>query len=185
MKDGVRIILGRILKDVKVELGDEFDKNFVREGFFNEAWSRKRSVVNAGKPILVNTGLLRKSVKSRVNGDGIEFYSDLPYAGIHNEGGEIVVTARMKRFFWAKYYGATGSFGRKKSGALRGDRRNARLTGEADFWKAMALMKVGRKIRIPKRQFIGASAEVEASVREIIEENLSEYFGKDFKIIMK
>ena len=33
----------------------------------------------------------------------IRFFTDLPYADIHNEGGEIVVTKRMKGYFWHKY----------------------------------------------------------------------------------
>ena len=44
-------------------------------------------------------------------------------------------------------------------------------------------MKTGSTIKIPKRQFLGVSPEVEAAVREIIEENLNEYVNKiDFKI---
>jgi phage gpG-like protein len=38
-------------------------------------------------------------------------------------------------------------------------------------------MKEGSRIKIPKRQFLGASPEVEHAVREIIEENLGEYFN--------
>ena len=108
---------------------------------------------------------------------------DRPYAAIHNEGGAIKVTAKMKRFFWYKYYSATGSFGRKKDGSMRNDNRNRQLGTEADFWKAMALMKVGATIKIPKRQFLGTSPEVEAAVREIIEENLTDYINDiDFNI---
>ena len=89
----------------------------------------------------------------------------------------------MRRFFWYKYYSTTGSFGRKKNGNLRNDRRNRQLGTEADFWKAMALMKEGDTIKIPKRQFLGKSPEVEETVREIIEKNLSEYINDiDFNI---
>lgn len=48
----------------------------------------------------------------------------------------------------------------------------------AEFWRCMALMKVGSSIRIPRRQFLGASAEVEKAVVAIIERNLSEYFNE-------
>lgn len=88
----------------------------------------------------------------------------------------------MKSFFWYKYYSTTGSFGRRKDGSLRRDKRNSRLTTEAEFWKAMALMRVGSSIRIPRRRFLGNSPEVEAAVREIIEENITEYFRTDFNI---
>lgn len=111
------------------------------------------------------------------------FFSDLPYAAIHNEGGEIRVTARMKRYFWYRHYSATGSFGRRKDGSLRKDKKNRQLSSEADFWKAMALMKVGATIRIPQRKFLGTSPEVEAAVRQIIEENLTDYINNiDFNI---
>ena len=67
--------------------------------------------------------------------------------------------------------------------SLRQDKKNSQLSSEADFWKAMALMKVGATIRIPQRKFLGASPEVEAAVRAIIEENLTEYINNiDFDI---
>ena len=90
------------------------------------------------------------------------------------------MTARMKRYFWARHYAAVGGFGRKKNGELRGDKRTRQLSSEAAFWKYM--MRVGSVIHIPRRQFLGASPEVERAVTEIIEEKLSEYFNNDFKL---
>lgn len=176
------IVFGRILKDIQIDLKDEFDKNFERQGFFSEKWERRRSPLRAGRATLVGTGGLRRSVKSRVTADGVTFYSAHPAADIHNEGGEIKVTARMKSYFWHRYYEAVGGFGRKKNGELRNDKRTRRLSGEAAFWKYMALMRVGSVIRIPKRQFLGAASEVEKAVTDIIETRLSEYFNKDFKL---
>ena len=40
----------------------------------------------------------------------------------------------------------------------------------------MALMKVGKAIKIPRRQFLGMAPEVERTVRQIIEDNLTSYF---------
>ncbi len=178
MKSEIRRILGRILDDIRVELSDEFDRNFERQAFFSEAWQRRKSPLGGDRHILVDTGRLRQSIQSRVGEDSVTFHSTLPYAAIHNEGGEIVVTGKMKRYFWAKYREATGSFGRKKNGELRRDKRNARLGTEAEFWKFMALKKEGTSIRIPRRRFLGTSPEVESAVREIIEENLTEYFNE-------
>ncbi|MDE6361331.1 MAG: phage virion morphogenesis protein [Muribaculaceae bacterium] len=180
----VRMIFKRILKDVKVELGDEFDKNFERQAFFTQAWQRCKSPTRPGGHILVDTGGLRRSVRSEIKESSIVFRSDHPAAAIHNEGGEIIVTEKMKKFFWRKYFNATGSFGRKKDGSMRNTKRNHQLSDEADFWKAMALKKVGSKIRIPQRQFLGTSPEVEAAVRQIIEDNLTEYIKEiDFSIL--
>lgn len=178
-----RAIFQSILRDIQVELGDEFDQNFERQAFFSQAWQRRKSPTRPGGLILVDSGGLRRSVRSEIRESSIVFLSDHPAAAIHNEGGEIKVTAKMKRFFWHKYYSATGSFGRKKNGELRQDKRNNQLSAEADFWKAMALMKVGATIRIPQRKFLGTSPEVESAVRAIIEENLTEYINSiDFNI---
>ena len=158
----LRKVVRRILSDIRVELGDEFDQNFERQGFFAEKWQRRKSPIRGDGHILVASGDLRKSIRSRSDESSITFYSDLAYAGIHNEGGEIKVTARMKRFFWHKY----------------------RETKD-EFWKAMALMKVGKTIKIPRRQFLGMAPEVETEVRKIIEDNLTQYFEHDFNINTK
>lgn len=158
----LRKVVRRILSDIRVELGDEFDQNFERQGFFAEKWQRRKSPIRGDGHILVASGDLRKSIRSRSDDHSITFYSDLAYAGIHNEGGEIKVTARMKRFFWHKYYET-----------------------KDEFWKAMALMKVGKTIKIPRRQFLGMAPEVETEVRKIIEDNLTQYFEHDFNINTK
>lgn len=174
------------LGDIRVELGDEFDRNFERQAYFSQAWARRRSPLRPGRSTLVDTGQLRRSVKSRVTADSVTFYTDLPYAAIHNDGGEIVVTKRMKGFFWHKYREAVGSFGRKKNGERRDDKRNRRLSTEADFWRAMALKPVGGVIRLPRRRFLGAGPEVERIVREIVEENLGENLeGMDLNVKRK
>jgi len=178
-------IIKRILRDIQVELGDEFDRNFERQAFFSEAWARRKSPNRPGGTLLIDTGNLRRSVRSRTTENSITFFTDLPYASIHNDGGEIVVTAKMKRFFWYKYYEATGSFGRKKNGERRNDKRTRQLSTEADFWRFMALKRAGTTIRIPRRRFLGAGPEVERIVLEIIEENLNEYFNVDFSIERK
>ena len=182
MTDNFKRTLKKVLRDIQVELTEEFDRNFEREAFFSEAWERRKSPTRPNGHILVDSGTLRRSIRSEIRESSIVFKSDLPYAAVHNEGGEIKVTERMKRFFWYKYYSTTGRFGRRKDGSLRRDKRNNRLTTEAEFWKCMAMMKVGASIRIPRRRFLGNSPEVEQAVREIIEENITEFFNTDFDI---
>ena len=194
MNEEVAKVIKRILRDIQVELGDEFDRNFERQAFFSEAWARRRSPTRPGGTILIDTGDLRRSVRSRTTENSITFYTDLPYAAIHNDGGEIVVTEKMKRYFRAKFYEAQGGFTRKKAGGGRKTLSDGgfyawtakmSLTPEAEFWRFMALKKVGSKIVIPRRRFLGAGPEVERIVREIIEENLDEYFKIDFTITRK
>ncbi len=87
MNDDVRKIIRRILKDIRVEMGDEFDRNFERQAFFSEAWARRKSPTRPGGSILIDTGSLRKSIGSRTTENSIVFYTTLPYAAIHNDGG--------------------------------------------------------------------------------------------------
>ena len=185
MNKDVQKIIRNILNDIRIDLTDEFDRNFERQAFFSEAWQRRKSSTRPGGSILVDSGRLRQSISSRTTENSITFFTNEPYAAIHNDGGEIRVTAKMKRFFWHKYYEATGSFGRKKNGERRNDKRTIQLSTEAEFWKFMALMKVGRTITIPRRRFLGTSPEVEQTVREIIEENITEYFNVEFEIRRK
>lgn len=169
-------IIAKILRDIRVELADEFDKNFERQGFFAEKWQRHKSPLRKGGHILVKSGDLRRSIRAVSDANSVTFSSDLPYAAIHNYGGEIQVTARMKRYFWHKYYETVGGFGRKKNGQLRQDKRNANLGEAAELYKHMALMKVGSKITIPRRRFLGYSPEIEKAVTDVIEDNLEQYF---------
>lgn len=180
--DVMQRMLKRIIRDVQVELKDEFDKNFERQAFFAKPWQRRKSPLRPGGAILVDSGSLRRSIKSRAGESNVVFESHHPAAAIHNEGGEIVVTEKMRKFFWYKYYEAQGSLGRKKNGELRRDKYNLRLTTEAVFWRNMALMKKGSTIKMPQRQFIGNAPEVEKVVREIIEENVEKYLNNDCKL---
>lgn len=193
MNEEAGIIIKRILRDIQVELGDEFDRNFERQAFFSEAWARRKSPNRPGGTLLIDTGNLRRSVRSRTTENSITFFTDLPYASIHNDGGEIVVTAKMKRYFRAKFYESQGGFERKKGiakrtlsdGGFYAWTSKMNLTPVAEFWRFMALKRAGTTIRIPRRRFLGAGPEVERIVREIIEENLNEYFNVDFSIERK
>lgn len=177
MDKAVASIFRKILKDIKVDLTSEFDLNFERQAFFGEAWQRRKSPLRGDGHILVDSGALRRGISSRSDETSITFMSSLPYASIHNNGGEIKVTRRMKSYFWHKYYEAIGGFGRKKDGSLRENKKNRQLSTEAEFYKAMALMKVGSVIKIPRRRFLGTSPELEQRVKDIIETNLAEYFA--------
>lgn len=177
-------LIKHVLDDIRVEYKDEFDQNFVRQAFFSDAWQRRRSPLRPGGAILVDTGALRRSLDVKTTASAIEFCYSQEYAAIHNEGGAIKVTDRMKAFFWHKYYEAQGGFGRKKNGERRNDKSTVRLATEAEFWKYLALKKVGSEIKIPRRQFVGYNPIVEQTVRQIVENSLGEYFN-NVDIIIK
>lgn len=104
--------MDKLIKDfinsVRVELADEFDMNFRRKAFFNKKWPKTKHKYNKGS-LLMRDGTLRQSISSKVEGNSIKFSSSADYAKIHNDGGEIVVTAAMKKFFWAMHYKAAGA----------------------------------------------------------------------------
>lgn len=53
-----------ILKDMRVELSEEFDKNFQRKAFFTDAWKPRKDKKALGS-LLVVTGAMRRSIKKR------------------------------------------------------------------------------------------------------------------------
>lgn len=157
-----------ILSDLRVDLTDEFDKNFERKSFFGKSWENT-SIPNKRGSLMMRTGKLRRSIKSRQTNNELSWSSSLPYASLQNEGGEVIVTERMKRFFWAMFYKANGAV--TKSG--KGE-RNKRLSSEALMWKNLALQKVGAKMKIKQRQFIGDHPQVRQRVSHVVDLNMKE-----------
>ena len=156
-----------IIKDLKVDLTEEFDMNFKRKAFFNKPWKPTKLVNNKGS-LMMRSGNLRNSISSKIQGTDILFSSSLPYASIHNEGGTITVTAKMKKFFWAMYYKSSGAIGKGSK------QKNERLSIEAQQWKALALMKIGQKMKIEKRQFIGWHPTVNNRVESVFNDHLKD-----------
>lgn len=167
----------KITNDLAVELADEFDRNFERKAFFTEKWASPK-INNARGSVMNRSGNLRRSIKYSVRDGMILFSSSLPYSSIHNEGGEITVTAQMKKYFWAMYYRATGGITTKADGGESKSKKNIKLTEEAAKWKGLALMKVGQKIKVEKRQMVGDHPQVAKIVKGVIDDNM-ELFNQE------
>ncbi len=75
-----------ILEDMRVELSDEFDRNFERKGFFSDKWKPRAHNYPRGSLLMVS-GAMRRSTQGEVSGDGVRFTSAEPYTSLHNEGG--------------------------------------------------------------------------------------------------
>ena len=188
-------LIRKILKDIAVELSDATSANFREQGFFGEKWKRRVGPLRPGGATLIDSGKMRGSLSSVIQGTSIVFTYGERYAPYHNEGAEVRVTEKMKMYFRRKYYEAAGGVSRKESSESR-FRRGGRLTDggfyammqrrnagpEAMFWGYMSLKKVGSVIKIPRRQFLGRSPKLEQAVHDIIEEALKEYFD-DFEIL--
>lgn len=173
-----------ILKDVKTELADEFDRNFQRKAFFDRSWPKNKLINRRGSQ-MARTNNLRRSLKANISGDRIVFSSSLPYASVQNEGGTVVVTAKMKRFFWAMYYQTAGKISKRKDGSTSNSKRNQGLTIEAMQWKNLALMKVGQTVKIPERRFIGEHPRIREVITDVVNANMKELNEEILKALKK
>jgi phage gpG-like protein len=146
----------------------------VRQGFLNgglHPWPKTKRQQSGSSAAAANYGALlssRKnlygSIKYTPSDYKVVVANDLEYAPIHNWGGTLspTVTPQMRKFAWAMYYKTSG---KKKTGKRireKAQAENARLDTEANKWKALALTKKTKlNIRIPQRQFLGESRELE------------------------
>jgi len=83
-----------ILNDMRVELSEEFDKNFERKAFFTEKWKPRAHDYGKGS-LLEVSNTMRRSIRAEVTENGVRFTSAVPYAAIHNEGGKGTVQVRQ------------------------------------------------------------------------------------------
>ena len=150
-------LLNILLQDISVELTDEFDQNFERKEFFTDSWKPTKVQQRKGS-LMLRTGALRRSIgKPTLNslGKSIKWSSSLPYADIHNSGGEITVTQKMKKYFWYRYM------------QMVGKSKSKIVSAEALYTRNLACIKIGSKIKIPKRQFIGDHPVVKNCVDQV------------------
>ncbi|MBR2632318.1 MAG: hypothetical protein IKD29_02620 [Lentisphaeria bacterium] len=123
MRRKLPVIVGRMAKD-------HYQENFRKGGFQNRGlrkWpvTRRQTSGIAGAdgqygPLLSRRNHLFGSIKYVPSDFRVLVSNDLPYAPIHNWGGETnpTVTARMRRFAWAMYYHAQGT-SKKPTGGKR------------------------------------------------------------------
>lgn len=93
--------------------------------------------------------------------------TDLEYMIAHNDGAEISrdITPRMRKFFWAMHFKHEVD----RNGELKVSEDQVR-------WKWMALKKGRITFRMPKRQFMGPSEELDQRLKEAIEYELNQIF---------
>ncbi|MBN1340731.1 MAG: phage virion morphogenesis protein [Bacteroidales bacterium] len=161
-------IAGYINNDLPRHAGkiavDHFKENFIKGGFVDtkvDKWKLPKRYNAKGKYAGSRYGTLlsaRKELYNSITYDArrrmVIIRSDKPYAKIHNEGGQvdhsIPVTPAMRRFAWAMHYNETGGVPKAQS-----------------KWKGLALTKresIRVKFTMPKRQFIGNSAALNAKI---------------------
>jgi phage gpG-like protein len=133
---------------------DHTNENFRKQAFDGTPWQLRKDK-DTSRNLLVQSGRLRRSIRLvDASFKRIVVASDLNYAKIHNEGGKIPVTAKMRKFFWARYY----------------------TSGKKSHWKALALTSK-KQLIIPKRQFLG----VDRSLQNKINQEFTSFFSKIFQ----
>ena len=162
--------------------------NFRSGGFYGAKWKAPlrtelgfKGAAGRYGPLLSAERHLMDSTDYIPGNGRVTIRNNTVYASVHNQGADIRVTPRMRRFFWARYYETAGAVKKTKGGKRSQSAANQAISREAEFWKNMALKKVGSKIRIPQRQFLGENSEVERIVRDNINKALSNYIQTHFK----
>lgn len=150
-----------ILNDVGTVIGVEavnhFKSNFAAEGFDGNKWAARKTKLRLNKKVLTGQGSgdhLGDSIDYRVDGNTTVIYTDKPYGQIHNEGGEITVTPKMKKFFWAKSM-------------------EAKEAGDTDLQEQYKWMALSKTITIKQRQFMGESSALNEKIISKITRDLT------------
>lgn len=152
-----------------------------RQGFLDisiEGWESGKSGVlkKAGGKMLIEKGNLLSGITQSVSGTKVMVYIigvAAKYAEIHNTGGTITVTPKMRKFFWAKYYENNKKIVLKKDGKTH-TKASITINAIAQYYKNLALAK---KLVIPKRKFIGNSVTLDNDIKKYIEDNLQVIFN--------
>ena len=175
-----RLISRTLPVKIGVKAKSIFQENFRKGGFQDgglQKWPvTRRQLLGKGAdskrgPLLSSRKVLYSSIGYTPSRGSVTIFSNIVYAGIHNEGGTVTtnpkVTDKMRRYAWAKYYAAGG--GKKGKGADA-------ASDDAEMWKRLALTKkktLTVKATIPQRQFMGPSKELTSAVTSIIETEVS------------
>lgn len=162
------------LSDTEKKVMELLMENFRQQAFFGEPWPAAKNPGKGGKKLLYQSNDLQGGFHSRTEDRGIVITNSVAYAAIHNDGGEITVTAAMKKYFWAMYYKAAGAMSKTKSGKPGNNQRNRALNAEAEYWKSLAMMKTGSRITIPRRRFLGDHPQLDESIQKVVDRNMEE-----------
>lgn len=142
----------RLPSEVATTALNHFKRSFEKQGFMDanfQAWPSRKNDNRVGGAILVQTGNLRDSTRiAEATMQNITIENRAAYAEIHNKGGvlRVRITPKSRKYFWYMY----------------------KLTADTK-WKWMALSKKQHFLfRMPKRQFMGESANLNQRIDRIM-----------------
>ncbi len=160
--DAIKNILNRAPEAIGVIAVNHFKQNFERQGFVDDVktpWQarKKDKGKDKGRAILRKSGRLANSLRvTRANTEEVAIGTDVPYARIHNEGGEIKQAARSELFIRNRY----------KRGVKKGKFAKGKKKGRGFTY-------TDRVIRMPKRQFLGNSKNLNYKIDNWYKVNIS------------
>lgn len=171
LEDLKRLYLHKLPVRVGVAVRDSVRQNFRQGNFYGgERWQTPlrttlgfRGAVGQYGPLLSGSNHLMMNTDYQALPGKVIIRNTEVYAATHNDGEDIPVTERMKRFFWAKH--------------IEHKERMGVEAPETEFWKRMALKKPGSRIRIPRRHFLGPGKEVDTLVQGVIDKELQEFIN--------
>lgn len=163
-------------KKIADESRSFFIKSFSNQGFTDnnlEKWpARSKNSKKSTKEILTKTGRLKRSIRISVGYQKAVLSTDVPYAKIHNEGGEIYKKASTKVLHFKKVdeYRKMGKNGKMTSfmGAKFSKKRGAHYAQK---------VKIGEHtIHMPKRHFMGRSRTLDKRINLLIKKEIERTF---------
>ena len=172
------VIAGRMAQD-------HFQNNFRLGGFVNgglHPWPKSKRLSSGGTGAAGNYGtllserkVLFKSIKYIQADYRVKISNDVVYAPIHNWGDPVhpAVTDKMRKWAWRQFYKSAG-IRKNASKKTRASRlKEAAANPQAQMWKGLALTRKKKlSIRIPQRQFIGESEELNEKIEKKITEKI-------------
>ena len=180
--DIIKAVQHDLPRAVGVMAVNHFKDNFRRSGFVNgglHPWQKTKrqmgdspGVDSRWGPLTSGRNHLMSSIESHPGVGQVTISNPVPYASIHNEGGNITthpaVTPKMRKFAWAMTYSIAGVDGKLPK----------ELPREAERWRGLALTKKSRitiNAHIPQRKFIGDSIELNKKIEAKILQVLSKF----------
>lgn len=89
-----------ILRELAIEARVYFDKSWADKGFTDTNLTPWKPVLDKNGEVkerpLVDTGALRRSLRTEVSQNVATIFTEIPYAQIHNEGGKVAYTANVR-----------------------------------------------------------------------------------------
>ena len=168
----------KVLENAMVEIGNTakvfFVENFRKQGFDDKniiRWQpRKKEDKRAGRAILVKSGDLRRSIiRNPANRAAltIKISTDLPYAKVHNDGETINVGGRKGSGTITR--SIRGNAGFKDGKFTKGRAKKVTFQGKEYTTGAYS-------IKMPKRQFMGDSYNLNEKIKKVIIKRLDKVF---------